>query len=559
MLISQEIKNTLISILKKEFSKFSNIDFDIICPSDKNFGDYSTNIALVLAKKTKQNPHNIAKIFCKYLVSEQIFSKVEIAGVGFINFYLSERFILHTIKSKDLLSLKVGHKQTIIIDYSSPNIAKPFGVGHLRSTIIGAATYNLYKFLGYRVIGDNHLGDWGTQFGKMIYAIMNWGDEKTIKKNPIIELQKLYVRFHNESQRNPILEDEARKWFKKLEENDKTAKAIWQKCVDWSMKEFNRIYQILGVKFDLILGESFYQNKIDAVISECEKHKITKVSDGALVVFLSDLTVPAMLKKSDGATTYLARDLAAIKYRIDQFSPVKIIYHVGNEQSLHFQQLFGVAKLLGWDKNCEFIYAGHGLIRTKEGKLSTRLGQTIYLENLIDLADKNARKLLASKEKSIQDDERVKKIALGAIKYSDLSSNRKTDIVFDWKKMFALSGNSGPYLQYTYARANSVLKKANTGKLLDKIIIGESTERDILLQILKFNDTIVRAADNEAPSILAEYLYNLASDFNQFYDKFPILKSPPSIQQSRLAIVYLLSQAIKKGLNILGIEVLDKM
>lgn len=562
MIVSQHIKDILKSALKKEFSKFSNINFDLTRSYEENFGDYSTNIAMILAKQTNQNPKQIAEVLIKVLIADKIFQKIEIAGPGFINFYLADNFIFQQIKNilnNKFVDLNIGRGKTILIDYSSPNIAKPFGVGHLRSTVIGAAVYNLYSYLGYKTIGDNHLGDWGTQFGKMIYAIQNWGNEQKIKKDPIGELQKLYVKFHDEAKSAPNLEKEARIWFKKLEDGDKTAKIIWQKCVNWSLKEFDKIYQTLNVHFDFMLGESFYQDKMDAIIEKCKKQGIAKTSNNALVIFVPNVAIPAMLVKSDGATTYLARDLATIKYRLDKFSPEKIIYHVGNEQSLHFQQLFGVARLLGWDKHCEFIHANHGLIRTKQGKLSTRSGQTISLKDLIILAEKNAKSIVNKKDKNTINKELIKEIAVGAIKYSDLSSNRKTDIIFDWQKMFALFGNSGPYLQYVYARTKSVLKKAGKWHSPDKLYISERLERNILVQIIGFNEIILRAAQEEMPNILTEYLYTLASNFNLFYDKLPILKSDEKSRQTRLLIVDLTSQIIKKGLNILGIEAPDKM
>lgn len=565
MQTSDNIKHFLHSTLKKEFLQFSNIDFDVIRSHEKKFGDYSTNLAMLLAKHLNQNPYKIAEIFCKALAKNKIFKKIEVAGAGFINFYLADNFILKQIKaelSTRLDGLNIGRKKTIVIDYSSPNIAKPFGVGHLRSTIIGASVYNLYSYLGYKVIGDNHIGDWGTQFGKMIYAIKHWGNWEKIKQHPINELQKLYIKFHQQSEKNPKLDEYARQWFKKLEEGDGVAKDIWRQCVNWSLYEFNRIYSILNVKFDLTLGESFYSNQTDQIIGECKRKGMAKISDGALVVNLPNISIPAMLVKSDGATTYLARDLATIKYRLNKFKPKKIIYHVGNEQALHFKQLFALAELLGWNKHCEFVYANHGLIRTKEGKLSTRLGKNITLEELIKIAERNAKRIIKTKQKNNYSSKLVQAIAIGAIKYSDLSSNRKTDIIFDWKKMFALSGNSAPYLQYTFARSQSVLREYGTfdaNSAISKMKIENDLQKQIFLQILDFNEIIIRAANSESPNSLTQYLYNLASNFNLFYDKFSILQSPPKLRLARLMIAYLVGLIIKKGLNILGIEALNKM
>lgn len=566
-MIRSKIKNLLEETVKKAGFEITDrwlVDY----PSDPRYGDYFTNLPLLLAKKVKKKPTEIAGELVKqldsHLVTKDLFRKIEVAGPGFINFYLSEKILGDHLKriisySKKWPNLTIGKGKTIVIDYSAPNIAKPFGIGHLRSTIIGQAVYNFYQFLGYKVIGDNHLGDWGTQFGKIIYSIKTWGNWNKIKKDPIQELEKLYVQFHREASENRRLEEEARIWFKKLEEDNREARRIWEKCVEWSLREFDRIYRLLGIKFDYQLGESFYQDKTAAMIEECKKKKIAEMSQGALVIFYPNGLTPGILIKSDGATTYLTRDLATLNYRLRRFKPTKIIYHVGNEQTLHFQQLFEAAKLLGWVKSFQLIHARHGLIRTKEGKFSTRLGRTINLEELIKLAIKKAAKIISQRGTRVQNRDKLAKIiGIGAIKYTDLSSNRKTDVIFDWKKMFALEGNSAPYLQYTYARSRSILRRAKLPKSFP-VLLNDPLEKSVLRQLVHFEETVEKATEEQLPNLLADYLYSLASEFNTFYNKLPVLKAAKDLKSARLALVEAVGLVVKKGLELLGIEAPEKM
>ena len=444
---------------EKVFPIFEIPKIEVEHPEEKIYGDYSTNVALKIAKISKENPMEIANNLGSRLkiLGSKFFEKVEVAKPGFINFFLSKYFFINELKKilseKDRYgSSKLGKGKTVLIDYSSPNIAKPFGIGHLRSTIIGQTIYNIYKFLGWKCIGDNHTGDWGTQFGKLIVAIKKWGDEKNLEDLSINDLEKLYVKFHQEAESNLRLEEEGRVWFKKIEEGDKEARKIWKACVDISLKEFNRIYKLLGIKIDYAFGESFYETMLKSIIDEAVKKKVAIKSEGALIIkYPKNVLPPAMILKSDGATTYLTRDLATVKYRLKKWKPSLIIYEVGVDQTLHFKQLFQAVELLGWAKREKFFHVAHGLIRLKEGKFSTRKGLTVHLEDVLEGAIERAEEIIEKSEtgRDLSDKERkemAKIVGIGGVKYNDLSQHYSNDIVFDWDKILNLKGNSAPYL-----------------------------------------------------------------------------------------------------------------
>jgi len=440
----------------------------------------------------------------------------------------------------------IGKGKTVVIDYSAPNIAKPFGIGHLRSTNIGQALYNIYQRLGWKCIGDNHLGDWGTQFGKMITAIKHWGMEDSIEG-----LEKLYVKFHQEAEIDKTLEDEARAWFAKLEQGDGEVKKIWQECVDISMREFNRIYDILGVKIDNAYGEAFYLPMLPEVISEMKAKGLTKESEGALIVEIEGVP-PAMLLKSDGATTYFTRDMATVKFRKEKWNPDLIIYEVGSEQNLHFKQVFAAARLMSW--GTDFVHIGHGLIRWKEGKFSTRKGDTIHLEEVLETAKEQAKKIAPTNTEA-----EIEAVAVGAIKFNDLAADPKRDIIFDWDKMMSMDGNSGPYLQYTYARCRSVINKANSKNLNSKVQINElnAEENSLLRYFYQYSEKIVEAAERFSPAVICEYLLNLARKYNEFYGKHRIIGEAQ--EEQRLFLTKVTAKIIKDGLTMLGIKTLEKM
>ena len=555
-------------------------DISLEFPENELFGDYSTNLALILAKEEGKNPKEIASKIVEKLEKDkelaEVVSKVEVAGPGFINFFLSEKALLDELVNIEKQQEKygtsdLGRGKTVIVDYSSPNIAKRFGIGHLRSTVIGQSLYNLYRFLGYKVIGDNHLGDWGTQFGTLLYQI----DSKGLKPSELTidELEKLYVEFNAEAQKNEKLWDMARAWFKKLEEKDPKAREIWQKVVDTSLKEFERIYGLLGVKIDYAYGESFYLDKMSAVIEEIRKKGLLTKSQGAHIIEFpstsSGSLPPAIVVKSDGATTYLTRDLAAIRFRTTEWQPDILIYEVGSDQTLYFRQLFETVRLLGWKENSEFVHVAHGLMRFEHGKMSTRKGETVSLEEVLNGAISKARAIIDRSETgrgldSHEKEKVAKAVGIGAVKYFDLMHQPGTDIIFDWEKIFVLEGNSAPYLQYTVARANSVLEKGRKSSPKEKIALNPE-ELAVLRGLTRFSEIIVIAAKNYSPNLLANYLFDLAQKYNNFYAHHRILGSERtkngilSDNQHRLALTAGVAQVLKNGLTILGIETPQRM
>jgi arginyl-tRNA synthetase len=546
------MRKVILEALRKVTDK-SEIELEF--PELSAYGDYSTNVALVLSNEKGTNPKILAgkiadKVRADASLKEYI-SKIEVAGPGFINFFLSEKALLDELVSIEKQQEKygtsdLGRGKTVIVDYSSPNIAKRFGIGHLRSTVIGQSLYNLYRFLGYKVIGDNHLGDWGTQFGTLLYQI----DSKGLNASELTidELEKLYVEFNSEAQENEKLWDMARAWFKKLEEKDARAREIWKKVVDTSLKEFERIYNILGVKIDYAYGESFYVDKMPAVITEVREKGLAKKSEGAEIMEFKGLP-PAMLVKSDGTTTYFTRDLATVKFRIEEWDPKLIIYEVGSDQTLHLRQLFEAARLLGWVKDRDFVHVNHGLIRFIHGKMSTRKGDTIKLEDVISEAIARARK--------IKDDVQIATaVGIGAVKYFDLMHHPSTDIIFDWEKIFILEGNSAPYLQYTVARANSVLEKGRKSPPKGKIALNLE-ELGILRSLIRFSEIIVIAAKSYSPNLLANYLFDLAQKFNNFYSQHRIIEGEN--EELRLVLTSGVVQVLKNGLTILGIDTPERM
>jgi len=532
------------------------------------FGDLALLPAEInkISEKTGMKGEEIAaKIYSSF---EQLFpgrfSAIKFES-GYINFYFSERIYLEELQKilKDSSSYLIepeNFKKTIVFDYSSPNIAKPFSVGHLRSTVIGQANYNIHKTLGYKTIGINHLGDWGTQFGKLIYAIKTWGDKDKIAKNPIEELNSLYVRFHREAETDGKLNEAAREWFRKLEKGDEEALKIWSKCVKWSMEEFEKIYRILNVKIDQVIGESFYKDKLDEIVDELKEKKLLKESEGAQIVELEGMP-PALIKKSDGTTLYLTRDLAALKYRIEKYHPAKIIYHVGNDQALHFSQLEAVAQKLGWLKKTKIVFAGHGMMRLAEGKMSTRAGRTVLLADLIEQSKDRALKIIEAKNPNLKEKEKVAlQIGISAIKYADLSTNRKSDVIFSFDKFINLSGNSGPYLQYTYARTCSLVGEFEKKYPKAQVKPGFGKEElELVRTIIKVRPLVALAASASAPNILCDFVFKLAEEFNSLYEKKRFITGDKQTSSANIYIVKVVQKVLGQVLKLLGITLLDEI
>jgi arginyl-tRNA synthetase len=518
-------------------------------------GDYASNVAFDIAKKEKRNPNQIAEEL-KNKIKSDLFEKVEVKG-GFLNFFISEDAL------KKELSLILEEKEnygrekkekTVVVDYSSPNIAKPFGIGHLRSTIIGQSIYNIYNFWGWNTIGVNHLGDWGTQYGKIIRQIKK--ENLDPEKLSIKELEAVYVRFHKEADENPEIEKEGREWFHKLERKDEEAVKIWEICRKKSIEEFDKIYQKLGVEIDHTTGESFYQDKIQAVIDEAVEKKVAVESEGALVVHFQDMP-SVIIQKSDESTTYLARDLSAVKYRLETFSPDLFIYEVGAEQTLYMKQLFATVEKLGWAKKEQFTHMAHGLFRLKDGKLSTRKGKTIHLEAVLSLAEEKAKKIIEdslSSDLTEQEKEKISEVvAMGAVKYNGLKSHHRRDVVFDWDRVLALKGDSGPYLQYTCVRCKRVLEKAGEGDFSEIEKFNEN-ERKLALRLVEFKEVVESAGETFSPNIIAEYAYRLSKDFNLLYEGTKIVGS-----KKRIVLTQATKNVLTTSLSLLTVPVPDKM
>ena len=567
-------------ILKKETGeKGISLDF----PEREEFGDFATSIALVLVKKEGNDPKSVAEGLVDKLRKNdglrEIIEKIEVAGPGFINFFLSQKALLENLQNaqeENYGSSDMGAGKTVLVEYSSPNIAKSFGVGHLRSTIIGQALFNLFRALGYQTVSENHLGDWGTQFGAILAQIANL--HLAVSDLSVEKLEELYVDFNKKARDDPKLWDEARGWFKKLEEGDSEAKQIWEAVRKISFEEFERIYKRLGVSFENMHGESFYQDKMPAVLEEARAKGLSKKSEGAEIVEFPKMP-PAMLVKSDGTTTYFTRDLATAKYRVETWNPEVLIYEVGSDQILHLRQVFETARLLGWAEGRQFVHVAHGLIRFQGGKMSTRAGQSIKLEGVLNEAVKRAREIIEKSEtgRGLSEDEKEKvseMVGIGAIKYFDLMHHPQTDIIFDWDKIFVLEGNSGPYLQYTYARTNSVLAKVKdqnslragaSGRVVKtpNLEIGDwkleinPEELLVLRSLVRFSDVIASSAKNYSPNLLANYLFELAQKYNNFYNQHRIIGGEN--EEFRSALTFGVGGVLKKGLGLLGIDTPERM
>lgn len=562
---------------KSASTKIPDVQIQI---SEKSFGDYSSNIALILGKERGQNPREIASKIIECVPENDLIEKIEIAGPGFINIFIKPSWLIDELKkilkqNEDYGKSDIGKGQKVIVEYSQPNIAKPLGVHHLLSTIIGQSLYNCYKALGYDALSINYIGDWGTQFGKLIVAYKKWGDRSIVEKNPIDEFLKIYVRFHEEAEKNPTLEDEARKTFLKLEQGDEEILKLWRWCVEESMKEVQKTYDLLsGIHFDLIQGESFFRDKMEDILDEGKKKNIFIQGEGGSMIaeFQEEKYPPFLVQKSDGATLYSTRDFASLKYRIETFHPEKILYVVDSAQSLHFQQLFETAKRFEWGET-QATHVAFGRMRFKDMNMSTRKGNILRLDEVLKEGIERAYAIVNEKNSDLSEKEKriiAQKVGIGAVKYSILSQNRMTDIVFDWDKMLALEGNSSPYLQYTYARYRSILRKGKEdGIMVDIKALNDNDflfggqwkyESHLLRKMVQYPETINQAAANYKPNLLATYLYELTQVCNGFYTNCPVLQAEnKSLKNFRLALIEATAIILKNGLNLLGIEALEKM
>ena len=553
-------------INKKELEKYIEV------PPDDNMGDYAFP-RFKLAKELRKAPQIIAtELKEKIEDKNKILEKVEVQS-GYLNFYINKNALIeNTIKAIDSEKenygkSNIGEGKKVIVEYSSPNIAKPFHIGHLRNTLIGHSLYNMYKFLGYNTISINHLGDYGTQFGKMIEGYKLWGQEYNLEENPIEELTKMYVRINDLCKTDESVLEACRNNFKKLEDGDSYCVEIWNKFKDLSLKEFNRIYEILGVDFDSWNGEAFYSDKMDEVVDLLEKSGKLVESEGAKIVDLEDKKLGiCMIKKSNDSTTYATRDLAAILYRTRTYDFDKCLYVVAYEQNLHFKQIFEVAKLLGIDE--KYInglqHVAYGMVHLKTGKMSTREGNVIKVNDLLSESISRVEKIIEEKNPEMENKhENAKKIGIGALTFSNIGSTIIKDQIFDWDTILNFNGETGPYVQYTYVRTQSVLKNIEKIPNINDICIEELTNKEtfkILKLIYNFQDTIITATEKNEPSILARYVLELSKAYSGFYNEYKILTiSNEKEKNARVYLTYITGLILKEGMALLGIEMPDKM
>ncbi|MBN1071712.1 arginine--tRNA ligase [Clostridium botulinum] len=562
-----DYKNKIAQLIKQHV----DLDIDAIeklieIPPKSEMGDYAFP-CFQLSKVMRKAPNMIAETL-KDAINKDGFERIENLG-PYLNFFVdkgvfAENTINKILKDGDSYGeSNIGEGKTVCVEYSSPNIAKPFHVGHLFTTAIGNSLYKMFKKEGYDVVGLNHLGDWGTQFGKLISAYNRWVDEEALEKAPIDELLRIYVKFHDEAEKDPSLEDEGRMYFKKLETGDAEAQALWKRFRDLSLKEFERVYDILGVKFDSLAGEAFYNDKMDVVVNELKDKGLLVESNGAQVVMLDDYNMPpCIVLKGDGASIYATRDLAAAMYRKKTYDFYKSIYVVGSPQALHFKQVFKVLELAGheWANDC--VHVGFGLVKFADRKLSTRKGEVVLLDDLIRESVEKTLEVINEKNPNLENKEEVaKKIGVGAIIFTYLKNSREKDIVFDWKEILSFEGETGPYVQYSYARANSIISRAeNISSEVDYSKLSSKEEFELVKVLANFNNQIKLATDKLEPSILTRYVIEVAKSFNKFYNAHSVLNLDDEVlKATRLSLVKSSLQVIKNGLELLGIDVVEKM
>ncbi|NLK36858.1 MAG: arginine--tRNA ligase [Epulopiscium sp.] len=537
-------------------------------PPNTEMGDYAYP-CFKLAKVFRKAPPMIAAELMEKLEKPDFIDEIKVQG-AYLNFFTNKSVYVSEVltevlkKTYDFGKSDIGQGKTIVIDYSSPNIAKPFHVGHLRSTVIGNAIYKIYEALGYQCEGVNHLGDWGTQFGKLIVAYKKWGSKEAVEEGGIQELMRIYVKFHDEAEKEPALDDEARGWFVKMQDGDEEALSLWKWFYDISIKEFERVYQMLGVTFDAYTGESFYNDKMAPVVEELRQKKLLTESEGALIVDLEEEGMPpCLIIRKDGGTLYATRDITAALYRKNKYNFEKCIYLTALDQNLHFAQWFKVIEKMGYDWSKDLIHVPFGLVSLDSGKLSTRHGNVVLMEDLLNQAIAETQKIIQEKNPQLPDKEKVaKQVGIGAVIFNDLYNNRMKDVVFSWEKMLNFDGETGPYVQYTHARACSILKRAQNPLDLEDISYSLLTD-DVSVEVCKLLEQypakIKDAANKLEPSIVTRHLVDIAQAFNKFYHDNPILSSEDDVKKARLALVYAVKVVLSSGLALLGISSPEQM
>ncbi|MEI3401542.1 MAG: arginine--tRNA ligase [Clostridia bacterium] len=564
------------SIIANEISKVVSINQDEIKksiekPKGTENGDYAFP-CFRLAKTLKKAPQAIAtEIKENIQINENQITKVEVVG-GYLNFFVNKELLAKEVlqemaNAEEYGKSAIGNGKNIVIDYSAPNIAKPFHIGHLRSTVIGAALYKIYKYLGYNVTGINHLGDYGTQFGKLIEGYKLWGNEYNIEENPIDELTKIYIRINQACKEDEQILENCRNNFKKLEDGDPYCVELWQKFRELSLKEFQKVYDLLGSKFDSWNGEAFYSDKMSEIVEILEKSGKLIESEGAKIVDLEDkgINTPCIIEKSNGSSTYATRDLAAIMYRARTYDFDKALYVTSYEQVLHFKQIFEVAKFLGLDEKYTNVleHVSFGMVLLPTGKMSTREGTSVKLLDLLNEAISRAKLIIEQKNPELENkDEVAKRVGVGAVIFNDLANNRVKDEIFDWDTILNFQGETGPYIQYTYVRTKSVIEKAGgvpQVSTVDSKLLQDEYSIKLLKLIYDFEDVLVQVTDKNEPSILSRYLIDVAKAYSNFYNENKIINEDKELQDARVYLTYSVGKILSIGAGLLGIEMPERM
>jgi arginyl-tRNA synthetase len=568
-IIMKDFKLAIAECLK---SKIEDLTLDEIkelieVPPNKDMGDYAFP-CFKLAKVFRKAPNAIAEDLAKEISLTDDVSKVINLG-GYVNFFVSKSEMAKEVIKKVLNEKSnygksaFGDGKTVIVEYSSPNIAKPFHIGHIRTTVIGNALYKIYDSQGYNTIRINHLGDYGTQFGKLIVAFKSWGDKSLVEANPIPELLKLYVKFHEVAEEKPELEDEAREWFTKLENGDEEAKELWQWFRTESLKEFKRVYDLLEIEFDSLAGESFYSDKMQSVIDTLNEKGLLQESQGAQIVDLEPYNIPpALIMKNDGSTLYITRDLAAAIYRKQTYDFDKCLYVVGSQQNLHFEQCFKILELMGYEWSKDLNHIPFGMVALEEGTMSTRKGRVVFLEDVLNQAVDKTREIILAKNPNAGDIDAVaKEVGVGAVVFQELSNSRIKDYTFSWEKTLSFDGETGPYVQYTHARCCSVIRKygQDIDSNIDFSLLQDEGSFEVLKLVESFNQSILVALRKNEPHIITRFVLDLAQAFNKFYHDNPILVDDEELKKARVALVEVTRQTLENGLALLGMKAPHRM
>lgn len=568
-IIDKQISEIFGNVVKKIYGEYNLKPVEIAVATNEKFGDFQTNIAMMNSKIIGKNPRVIAEEILNAIPENNIIEKLEIAGPGFINIFLKDEFLGDYIKKSTTEGIDfsfLNREGEVVIDFSSPNIAKRMHIGHLRSTIIGESIKRIYNYLGYKTVGDNHIGDWGTQFGKLIIGYRKWLNAEAYKENAIEELERVYVEFSRLAEEDPSMEEEARLELKKLQDGDEENTRLWKEFIQVSLDEYNKLYNRMDVTFDTYNGESFYNNMMQSVVDELMEKEIARVDEGAKVVFFDEdeKLNPCIIQKKDGAFLYSTSDIATIKYRRETYNINKLIYLTDERQQDHFRQFFKITEKLGW--NVEKHHVWFGIMRFADGVFSTRKGNVIRLEQLLDEGKRRAYEVVNEKNPTLSEEEKniiAEVVGVGAIKYADLSQNRQSAIIFEWDKVLSFEGNTAPYLQYSYARIKSIIRKAETESykvdLNTNMIFKSGTERTLAHHLTLFNDIVLKASEGCKPNLIADYLFELSKKFNSFYSSCPILNQEKPVLESRLLLASLTAETIQKGLALLGIKTLERM